>query len=443
VGDSVTRLVRRITNGVTEEEMARAKSMGFTRYLDYHLRYQSIADTEVEANVAARYPLLSLPGQTMQTQDQNVLYQQLAEMTLYRAAFSKRQLYERMVHFWSDHFTIYYPKVGYLKVLDDREVIRTHALGKFPDMLRASAHSPGMLEYLDNTRSSARNVNENYAREIMELHSLGVDGGYTQTDVAEVTRCLTGWTIQAGGIFRFDPGRHDFTQKTVLGQVIPAMPGGGANGIQDGERVLDILVAHPSTARFIAFKMTRWLLQYDPPTALVDRVAATYTRTGGDIPSMIRDIVTPANLNVAPAKYRQPYQLVLAALRAAAPTVNAVTNMRNQLNQLGQQLFYWEDPDGYPDNVDWWAGTILQRWNFCSFLCNQTQGNTPLDVAPLMVVNTADGITEAINKRAYAGEMPTAVKQMVTAHLNAATISAARVREALALALSSSSFQWY
>jgi uncharacterized protein (DUF1800 family) len=366
---------------------------------------------------------------------------------MYRAAFSKRQLYERMVHFWSDHFTIYYPKVNYLKLIDDREVVRKHALGKFPDMLKASAHSPAMLAYLDNTQSRVGNVNQNYAREIMELHSLGVDGGYTQTDVEEVTRCLTGWTIANRFDFAFVPTRHDFGAKTVLGTVIPAMsPTAGAAGKQDGNTVLDLLVKHPSTAKFIATKMIRWLLQYDPPETLVTKVAATYSRTNGDIPSMIRDILTPTNLLAAPAKYRQPYQVVTAALRATQPTVTALTNLgRAQLNTLGQPLFQWEDPDGYPDNVDWWAGTILQRWNFLSTVLNNTNANNGwlVDVAPLMVDPTPAAVTDAIGRRAFANEMPADLKQHVTSFLAAAPVSQSRVREAFALALSSTAFQWY
>jgi uncharacterized protein (DUF1800 family) len=444
-GDSVLRLVRRITNGVTEEELARAKSMGFKKYLDYQLNASAINDSAVQSFVNTTYPALALNGDGLYQQNQTQLLNQLAESTLYRAAFSKRQLYERMVHFWTDHFTIYYPKVNYLKLLDDRDVVRKHALGRFPDLLRASAHSPAMLEYLDNTRSRARNVNQNYARELMELHTLGVDGGYTQTDVEEVTRCLTGWTIQGRGVFRFDPSGHDFTEKTVLGTRIPAMPpSSGAAGIQDGETVLNILLAHPSTARFISFKMIRWLLQYDPPQALVTKVAATFTRTGGDIPSMIRDIMTPENLQAAPAKYRQPYQMVVAALRATQPTVTSVAAIAGtQLRILGQSLFQWEDPDGYPDNVDWWAGTVLQRWNFCSTLSNLATGAVIVDVGPLMTSGTPDGIAEAINRRVFAGEMPASLKAHITAHLAAGSRTAARVREALALSLSSSSFQWY
>ncbi|HUF50894.1 MAG TPA: DUF1800 domain-containing protein [Longimicrobiales bacterium] len=440
-GDSLLRLVSRITNGVTDQEMTLARRLGFNGYLNYHLRHTTINDNEAAAFVAARFPNLQLAGTGLYQQEQNPLLNQLAEATLYRAVYSKRQLYERMVHFWSDHFNIYYPKVNYLKLLDDRLVIRRHALGRFPDLLRASAHSAAMLEYLDNTRSRGRNVNQNYARELMELHTMGADGGYTQTDVEEVTRCLTGWTIQGRGNFFFDASGHDNTAKTVLGTPIPART--GAAGVQDGEQVLTMLLAHPSTARFISTKLIQWLLQYDPPPALVTRVAATFTRTGGDIPSMIRDILTPANLLAAPAKYKQPYQLVVSAMRATqARTINAAAISGGQLRIIGQPLFLWEDPDGYPDNVDWWAGLILQRWNFAGYLANLATGNTTVDVGPLMQ-GTMETRIETINRRVFGGYMPADLKQQLSAYLGVAPTSAARVRETLALALSSSAFQWY
>lgn len=444
-GDILLQLVRRVTNGITPEELARARSLGFRGYLDYHLNPAAIPDTAVENFVAQQYPLVPRAGIDLYLLDVNTVRNQLRESTLYRGAFSNRQLYERMVNFWSDHFNIYYSKVNYLKLIDEREVIRQHALGKFPDMLRASAHSPAMLEYLDNTRSRGLNVNQNYARELMELHTMGADGGYTQTDVEEVTRCFTGWTIAGRGEFRFDPTGHDFTAKTVLGTTIPAQsPTAGALGIRDGETVLQLLLAHPSTARFISRKMIRWLLRYDPPADLVTRVAATFTRTGGDIPSMIRDILTPANLLAAPAKYRQPYQFVLASLRATRPTVQSVAAIAGgQLSNLSQPLFQWEDPDGYPDNVDWWAGLVLQRWNFAGYLTTRTAGVLTVDVAPLMTVATPTAITDSINQRVYGGSASLALKQLLTEYLSAAPITTTRVREALSLALSSNEFQWF
>jgi uncharacterized protein (DUF1800 family) len=352
-----------------------------------------------------------------------------------------------MVEFWTDHFSINYEKVGYLKTLDDREVIRKHALGKFPALLKASAHSPAMLEYLDNTRSRGRNTNQNYAREIMELHTLGVDGGYTQTDVAELARILTGWTIQGRGVFAFDPTGHDFTAKSFLGETFPAQPAStGAAAIQEGERAIDMLLAHPSTAKYIAMKMLRWLLRYDPSDAQIVAVAQVYTKTGGDIPSMIRAILTPANLKEAPLKMKRPYHFLVSSLRTLNPSVRTLAQISNrQLLLLGQQLFYWDDPDGYPDNMDFWAGTILPRWNFASYLTSQSSatGEVTFDATPLVNLAQPAAIAAQIGKMVFAGKAPMALEAQITAYLAAAPVSAARVREAVSLALSANAFQWY
>jgi uncharacterized protein (DUF1800 family) len=445
--DVLVRLVNRVTSGATEEEVKRAKSMGFSRYLEYQLKYTAIGDSATDSWVAANCPTLAMDGPTLYATEYGTLVTQLWNATTYRSAFSKRQLYERMVEFWTDHFSINYEKVGYLKTLDDREVIRKHALGKFPTLLKASAHSPAMLEYLDNTRSRGRNTNQNYAREIMELHTLGVDGGYTQQDVAELSRILTGWTIQGRGNFAFDPTGHDFTAKTFLGEMFPAQASSvGAAAIQEGERAIDMLLAHPNTAKYISMKMLRWLLRYDPSQSQIDALAQVYTKTGGDIPSMIRAILTPANLREAPLKMKRPYHFLVSSLRAVNPTVRTLAQVSNrQLLLLGQQLFYWDDPDGYPDNMDFWAGTILARWNFASYLTSQASatGEVTFDVTPLVNLATPVAITGQIEKMVFAGNMPSALEGQISAYLSAAPVSANRVREAMSLALSSNAFQWY
>ena len=445
--DTLLRLVNRITLGPTEADVQRAKSMGFSKYLEYQLKYTAISDAATDSWVATNTPTLAMDGTALYATDYSTLVTQLWNATTYRAAFSQRQLYERMVEFWSDHFNINYEKVGYLKTLDDRDVIRKHALGKFPAMLKASAHSPAMLEYLDNTRSRGRNTNQNYAREIMELHTLGVDGGYTQQDVAELSRILTGWTIQGRGNFAFDPTGHDFTAKVFLGTDFPAQPSStGAAAIQEGERAIDMLLAHPNTAKYISKKMIRWLLEYEPSQSMIDAIAQVYTKTGGDIPSMIRAILTPANLKAAPLKMKRPYHFLVSALRATQPTIRSMNQLANrQLLLLGQQLFYWDDPDGYPDNMDFWAGTVLSRWNFASYLTTQSSatGEITFDVAPLLALGTPAAITTQIEKMVFAGEMPGALEGQITAYLSTGTLNANRVREAVSLALSSNAFQWY
>ena len=445
--DTLIRLVNRITLGATDDEVKRVKAMGFSKYLEYQLKYTAIPDAATDTWVQTNAPTLAMDGTQLYATEYGTLVTQLWNATVYRAAFSKRQLYERMVEFWTDHFNINYEKVGYLKTLDDRDVIRKHALGKFPAMLKASAHSPAMLEYLDNTRSRGRNTNQNYAREIMELHTLGVDGGYTQQDVAELSRILTGWTIQGRGVFAFDPTGHDFTAKVFLGTTFPSQPAStGAAGIQEGERAIDMLLAHPNTAKYVSMKMIRWLLQYEPSPSLIDAIAQVYTKTGGDIPSMIRAILTPANLMAAPLKLKRPYHFLVSSLRATNPTIRSMNQVANrQLVLLGQQLFYWDDPDGYPDNMDFWAGTILPRWNFASYVTSQSSptGEITFDVAPLLALATPAAITAQIDKMVFAGEMPGALEGQITSYLSTGTLNAARVREAFSLALSSNAYQWY
>jgi uncharacterized protein (DUF1800 family) len=311
-------------------------------------------------------------------------------------------------------------------------------------MVKSSAHSPAMLEYLDNTRNRRNNTNQNYARELMELHTLGVDGGYTQEDVDELARCLTGWTIAPRGVgFNFDPSGHDFTQKIVLGQTIPAQSSSvGQAGQYDGNFMIDFLNKHPSTAKFIATKMLKWLLRYDPTPAQVTAVADVYTRTSGDIPSMVRAILTPGNLTAAPVKYRRPYAFVVAALRACSPNMLRVGQVSNRwLTTVGMPLYLWQTPDGYPDYVDFWAGGVLQRWNFATYLTTNT-ADAVVDINAFMTVPTADGVADAIGRALFAGEMPDVLRSQLVTYLTGGTINAARVRETLALALSSSVFQW-
>jgi hypothetical protein len=239
------RLARRITMGLNDAEAARATSMGYSQYLEYQLAADVISDTAVDTYVATTFPLLAGDVNTIYNADNGVLQNQISYAGMYRGAFSGRQLKERLVEFWSDHFNIAYSKVGYLKVIDDRDVIRANAMTTFPQLLKASAHSAAMLAYLDQNTSTKTSPNQNYAREIMELHTLGVNGGYTQTDVAELSRVLTGWTLAGRGTFSFNAAIHDYGAKTVIGTVIPAASSAtGAAAQQEGETMLNVLAAH-------------------------------------------------------------------------------------------------------------------------------------------------------------------------------------------------------
>jgi uncharacterized protein (DUF1800 family) len=314
----------------------------------------------------------------------NAIAPDLRDARVARAVLTRRQLLEVMTDFWENHFSIWSGKGAdyYLLVDFDRAVIRPHALGKFRDLLGAVAKSPAMLYYLDNWDSGAEptrpllvgnarrkghGLNENYGRELLELHTLGVDGGYTQQDVIDVARALTGWTIEDPnhvGTFVFRPEWHDAGVKHVLGHTLPA-----GRGIQDGEDVLDIVARHPATARYIARKLCVRFVSDSPPPALVDRAAATFTRTGGDIREVVRTIVTSKEFFSREAyrtKVKSPFELVVSALRAVNAGADTTQRSANAVAQLGEPLFGHVAPNGYPETGEAWinAGAILNRINY-------------------------------------------------------------------------------
>ena len=447
--DPLLRLVRRITSGLSPAEIVTARQMGFSAYLNYQLNAAAIDNTAVDTFVSTAYPMLALPYATLVMQDQNEVNGQLMDAALYRAAFSKRQLQERMIDFWTDHFTVSLNKVGIRKAIDDREVIRPFALGKFPDLLRASSKSPAMLAYLDQNLSRFPTPNQNYAREVMELHTLGVNGGYTQTDVAELSRILTGWSV-SGATFLFNRNNHDRGQngpKIFMGRSFPPMAATAttAEMQKEGEDAIDMLVMHPSTANYLALKMARWLLAYDPPKAVVDATAAVYLSTGGDIPSMIRTILTPGNLTASVGKYRRPFHYAAASLRALGANVTNIRTIRASADTMGMPMFLWDQPNGYPDRIDWWSGLVLMRWRFANTLSTQVSATTTnVDLTSFKAQgNTADGVIKVINSQIFGGEIAPALNMQLLTYLRAGTFNDARIREGLALAISSQQFQWY
>ena len=452
--DPVLRLVRRITMGVEPTEVALARQLGYYGYLEYQLNASAIDDSAVSSYVATTMPMLSQTAAqlkaaaTAANDNGNEAVSQLRDATLYRAVFSRRQLQERMVEFWTDHFNIATSKVTYLKLPDDRDVIRPYALGKFPDMLRASATSAAMLFYLDQNTSRTPTPNQNYAREIMELHTLGVDGGYTQDDVAQLSRILTGWSFDTNGAFTFVTGSHDRTAKLFMGVTYAAMAATATAAQQraEGDAAITQLVNHPNTARYLATKMARWLLAYEPPAAVIDATAAAYLATGGDIKAMIRTILTPKNLMASPAKLKRPFHFATSFMRATATEVYAARPPRQAMDAMSQMSFNWEQPDGYPDRVEWWSGLITQRWSYAQNFAN-ANSTTTVRVNTVTrfraPVDTAEGVVNQINLRLFGGEAPTGLKAALLTYLKAGTYSDARVRETLALAASSTQFQWY
>jgi uncharacterized protein (DUF1800 family) len=312
-----------------------------------------------------------------------VVARDLAEAKILRAIYSNRQLAEVLDDFWFNHFNVFLEKGAdrYLVTEYERDAIRPLVLGKFRDLLEATAKSPAMLFYLDNWQSAApdrtpprgnpnrprRGLNENYGRELMELHTLGVNGGYTQKDVTEVARCFTGWTIDQpnrGGGFVFNARLHDNGEKLVLGVRIPA--GGGEN---DGERVLDILARHPSTAHFISRKLAIRFVADDPPASLVDCMAATFLKTDGNIGEVLRTMLRSKEFWSEGAylgKMKSPFEMVASAVRAVNGNVDYAFPLVNQVAQLGEPLYRKAEPTGYSNAGAEWlnSGGLLGRMNF-------------------------------------------------------------------------------
>jgi uncharacterized protein (DUF1800 family) len=440
--DAKVRLVRRITMGTTSADLNDVNRLGYQEYLNRQLNYAQIDDSAVESFVAAHWPLLRGTGPELFASNQGILRQHLQEATIFRAAMSERQLYERMVEFWSDHFNISIEKVGYLKVIDDRDVIRRHALGRFRDLLMASAKSPAMLAYLDQTQSRRGAPNENYVRELMELHTLGVDNGYTQTDVAELARVFTGWTIQGQGTFVFNANLHDFGAKTVMGQNFPASSAGAA-AISEGESFIRFLADHPNTATFICTKLLRWLLQAEPTAHQITVASRAWKATGGNIRLVVRAILNETWLALAPAKFKRPFHFLVSALRATDAEVNSVVALPGRLNTLGQPLFLFETPDGYPDKVEYWSGNIMPRWSFATFLSTQVAPTAIRVTTTSYLSGTPDAAIDLIQRNFFGGEMSLALRVALLDYLKAGNFNDARVRETIALALSSAEFQWY
>jgi uncharacterized protein (DUF1800 family) len=492
----IVHVLNRLGFGARPGDVERVKSIGLENYINQQLSPEKIADTVAENKVkdlgvlemttAQLYEKYPQPGQLLRRlqaqgmldgdlknppnpqdeksrkvlQDyylQNGLQRpqriiaELQASRILRAVYSERQLQEVMVDFWTNHFNVFAGKGAdrWLLPAYDRDTIRPNAMGKFSELLLATAQSPAMLFYLDNFQSVSpnanrsramlrqnpqaqqprRGINENYARELMELHTLGVDGGYTQKDVQEVARCFTGWTIfqprgggvatnamtgeyarRTAGTFFFNARAHDDGEKTVLGHKIPA---GG--GFKDGLTVLDILAQHPSTAKFIATKLVRHFVSDTPPPALVDRVAAAFKKSDGDIRETLKAIFFSNEFN-SPEAYRakinRPFELVVSAIRTLGADTNGGPGTHQWMARMGEPLYGFQTPNGYSDAAETWVNTggLLERMNFGLALAGNRVQGTRVDLAKLNAQEKSKLIDESL-KLIVAGDISAATRE--------------------------------
>ena len=349
------------------------------------------------------------------TNPYGVVTGELQQGKLLRALYSERQLEEVMIDFWFNHFNVFlYKDVDqYFITSYERDVIRGHAFGKFEDLLVATAQSPAMLYYLDNwlsigpnsivtnppsknpkapakPGSNTQGLNENYGRELMELHTLSVDGGYTQADVTEVARVFTGWTlkpIEQGAAFDFDPRKHEPGNKTVLGQTIPE------NGVNEGLQVLHLLAQHPKTAHFICYKLAQRFVADDPPASLVQHMSEKFLATDGDIREVLRTMFKSPEFwspKAYRAKVKTPLEFVVSSLRATATDVSNPSPLLGVLGKMGMPLYQMAPPTGYKMVESAWMNSdaLLDRLNFALALSQGQVGGASFDAGRLLALGT-------------------------------------------------------
>ncbi|HEV7618525.1 MAG TPA: DUF1800 domain-containing protein [Burkholderiaceae bacterium] len=393
------RVLNRVTWGANASLAQQADALGLDNYIERQLHpNQSNLPEPVQQQIAAmtitqhaldqlaqameqrRNDVASLAdddkkqaAQQAYQQELNRLAREAATRSLLRALYSPNQLQEQMTWFWMNHFNVHQNKGNLRVMIGDYEerAIRPHALGKFRDLLAATVHHPAMLRYLDNERNAVNRINENYARELMELHTLGVNGGYSQRDVQELARILTGVGVNPGpdapnvrrqlqaqyvrqGLFEFNPNRHDYGDKQFLGQTIRG------RGLAELDEAIDRLSRHPSTARFISRKLAMFLVSDEPPAALVKRMSQTFRQSDGDIAAMLRTLFDSAEFGQSLGrKFKDPVHYVVSAVRLAyddKPILNAGP-MLNWLNRMGEPLYGRQTPDGYPMIETAWASS--------------------------------------------------------------------------------------
>lgn len=410
----IIHLLNRITFGPTEADLEKVRGMGMETYLEQQLHPDRLPQNselnarlneipELNSSLIALATEYGMPegAKKMAPEDrkdiqkeERELVRDLSEAKILRAIMSPAQLQEVMVDFWFNHFNVFAEK-GPDKVYVgpyERDAIRPYVLGKFRDLLGATAHHPAMLFYLDNwlntdpNSRAARNrkigINENYAREIMELHTLGVNGGYTQEDVTTLAHILTGWGLSKGpaladrSSFMFDPTRHDFTNKNWLDVSIRG------SGQQEVEQILDILARHPSTAKHIAFQLAQYFVADDPPEHLVEELAKTFEASDGDIATVLyalfhsREFWDAKNIQ---NKFKPPLRYVVSAFRALDAVPQGDTSMlQNAIAQMGEPLYRCQTPNGYANTNDQWlnSDSLLKRIDFSKQLAHFVSDST-------------------------------------------------------------------
>ncbi|MBV6622319.1 MAG: DUF1800 domain-containing protein [Rivularia sp. (in: Bacteria)] len=392
----ILHTINRLSFGAAPGDVEKVREIGIDKYIQQQLTPESIPQPQslknklsqlqtlklTPAQLYSQYSVGALTKPTSETRKKRrkkrrLISQQAVKARLLRSSQSPRQLQEVMVDFWYNHFNVYQNK-GLTRLwmsAYEEQAIRPHVLGKFRDLLGATARHPAMLFYLDNWQNTAPNnrpkgrfkgLNENYARELMELHTLGVDGGYTQEDVIALAKIFTGWgfhnqprKVENGYNFYFNSKRHDFSDKVFLGKQIKG------SGIAEGEQALDILAKHPATARHISYKLAQYFVADEPPKTLIEKLSKSYLATDGDIRAVLKTLFQSSEFwdrKYYNAKFKTPYQYVISSIRATDTPINHFSRINSILHRMAMPLYGNQSPDGYKNTQQAWLSPNGINW---------------------------------------------------------------------------------
>jgi len=416
---ALSSALNRVSWGVSLTSYQQAGKTGYEAWLEQQLHpgpavLPPAAQAQIDALTISQKPLTQLvqeleqqrrdydkamvdddakkAAQRAYQQELNRLAKEAATRSLLRDLYSPNQLQEQMTWFWMNHFSVHQGKSNLRVLVGDYEeqAIRPRALGKFRDLLAATLRHPAMIRYLDNEQNAANRINENYAREIMELHTLGVDGGYTQNDVQQLARILTGVGVNLGdktpnvrrdkqdqyvrqGLFEFNPNRHDYGDKVFLGQPVKG------RGLAEVDEALDRLCRHPATARYISRKLAIYFVADEPPPQLVERMAARFQSSDGDIAAVLRVLFTAPEFTASLGrKFKDPLHYVVSAVRLTYDdkVILNTAPMLNWLNRMAEPLYGRQTPDGYPLGESGWAspGQMATRFEIAKAIGSGAAG---------------------------------------------------------------------
>lgn len=447
----------RATNGYTSTAHSLLDFVGRRAWLNAQLNPTQVEPPRLQQLLAAT------PSVSMNATDFYAAYRfqsriaalELGQATVSRAVHSTWQLRERMVEFWHDHFNVHQPNTDTSRLAHqghDKDVIRRHVFGRFEDMLLTSAKSAAMLNYLDGGENVVGAPNENYAREVMELHTLGVDGPYTEQDVVDLARCLTGWSFEpftnaasAPGAFVFNGTDHDFSSKAILGLQFPA-----GVGVTEGEVVLRYLASHPKTIDFVCRKLVhRFVSEFVPHFAL-QIVKRAWVQSQGDLREVTRALFSDDVANIAKPwqnrKVKRPFQLAVGLVRGLdGTTTDTFTTLLTRLATLGQRPFYWAAPNGYPDRSSAWAGDLYGRWRLGTNYAEDAIDGLPLSdavISRILASAPTASLADKLNQILTGGRMRVEDVASVQSWLNAqVSVGTLECRDAIGMLVSAPDYQ--